>query len=305
MASDSVALPVAQFERPIWATALNWTGAVLLAILFLVAGLWKVTDPTGAAVRLAQAKVPESLSLLGAVLLGTTETFTGVLLLVPKYRRWGAWLGIALLLFFMVYIGYYYNDLRGQECSCFPWVKRAVGPAFFIGDGVMLLLGLAAGLWSRKTENLKGAALILAAVCVFSAVSFGVDAAHHSGTPAPATILVNQKPYSLRSGKVFLYFFDPSCLHCLEAGRKMATLKWGDTKFIGVPVTTPEFASFFMQKSGLNQPVSSDWPLLNKTFSVKGTPGAVALEDGYEKAQLTRFEGDEPASTLRKLGFAY
>jgi hypothetical protein len=55
----------------------------------------------------------------------------------------------------------------------------------------------------------------------------------------------------------------------------------------------------------LNKPVSSDWTLLNHTFSVKGTPGGVALENGHEKAQLTQFEGDEPGATLVKLGFIH
>src|ERR1700733_11679496 len=85
-----------------WRIPLSWIAAILISIVFLAAGLWKVTDPTGAAVRLAQAKVPESLSVLTAVLLGITETFTGVLLLVPRFRRWGSYLGTLLLFAFMV-----------------------------------------------------------------------------------------------------------------------------------------------------------------------------------------------------------
>ena len=42
-------------------------------------------DPLAA--RMAQAKVPESLSIAAAIGLGTLETFTGVLLLVPRFRR--------------------------------------------------------------------------------------------------------------------------------------------------------------------------------------------------------------------------
>lgn len=305
MSSDGIALPAATFDRPAWKTAVNWSAAILIAFLFLLAGLWKVTDPTGAAVRLAQAKVPESLSLLAALGLGTTETFAGVLVLIPRYRRWGALLAGALLLVFMAYIGFFYSDLRGQECSCFPWVKRAVGPGFFLGDALMLLFAAGAGLWARRSDHLKGAVLILAAVGVFAAVSYGVDAAHNTGIKAPDTIAVDGKPYSLTSGKVFLYFFDPVCMHCLEAGRKMAAMNWGDTKFVGVPVSDPQFAPSFMQRSGLNRPFSSDWEILKKTFNIKGTPGAVAVENGREKAELTRFEGDEPAATLRKLSFTY
>lgn len=305
MTSDGIALPVAQFDRPAWKTAFNWFAAILVAFLFLVAGVWKVTDPTGAAVRLAQAKVPEQWSLLAAIALGITETLAGVLTLVPRYRRWGSAIAGVLLLFFMMYIGFFYNDLRGQECSCFPWVKRAVGPGFFIGDALMLALALAAGVWAERSEKLLGAVLTLSAVGVFAMVSYGVAVAHETGTKAPAAITVDGKPYSLEQGKVLLYFFDPSCLHCLEAGRKMAAMNWGSTKVVGVPVVNPQFAAFFMDKSNLHRPISSDWELLRKTFGVKGTPGAVAIENGREKAELTRFEGDEPAATLRSLAFIH
>ncbi|HCC57451.1 MAG TPA: hypothetical protein DEQ47_09335, partial [Solibacterales bacterium] len=61
----------ATLDRPSWQSAVNWTAAILIAIVFLVAGIWKITDPVGAGVRLAQAKVPQNLSVLSAVLLGT------------------------------------------------------------------------------------------------------------------------------------------------------------------------------------------------------------------------------------------
>ena len=100
--------------------------AVLLAVLFLSSGIWKVTDVPGWALRLAQAKVPESLSVAGALIVGVAETIAGVLLLVPRLRRWGAVLSGVLLVVFVVYFGINYNALRGQDCSCFPWLKRAV-----------------------------------------------------------------------------------------------------------------------------------------------------------------------------------
>ena len=134
--SDEVFIP---FEnRRTWQVALNRTAAILISIVFLTAGLWKITDPTGAAARLAQARVPEGLSVPAAVGLGILETFTGVLLFVPRFRRWGSWLGTLLLFTFMVFIAIHYNELRGVDCSCFPWLKRAVNPAFFAEDGQQL-----------------------------------------------------------------------------------------------------------------------------------------------------------------------
>ncbi len=81
--------------------------------------------------RLAQAKVPESLSLLAAIALGTTETFAGVLVLIPRYRRWGALLAGALLLVFMAYIGFFYHDLRGPGVQLFPLGEARRGAGLF------------------------------------------------------------------------------------------------------------------------------------------------------------------------------
>jgi uncharacterized membrane protein YphA (DoxX/SURF4 family) len=305
MGSNGIALPAESIDQPAWKTALSWTGAIVVAVLFLASGIWKATDPTGWAVKLTQAKFPQGLSVAGAIVLGILETTAGVLVLVPRFRRWGAWLSGALLVAFMVYIGFYYNELRGQDCSCFPWLKRSVGPMFFVGDALMLAAAVVAGRWSQRVTQKLGAILIFAAVSVFALVSYGAAAVKDSGIAAPATVIVDGKPYSLQTGKIFMYFFDPECMHCLEAGRKLAKMNWGDTKVIGVPTRMPQFAENFMKMTAMNDPVSSDWTLLNQTFSIKGTPGGVALENGHEKAQLTQFEDDEPAATLTKLGFVH
>src|SRR6266404_5204351 len=109
---------LAGFELPGWKTWVSWTAAALMSALFLIAGLWKITDAPGAAVRLAQMKVPQVLSLAAALLLGITETFAAVLVLVPRFRRWGASLIGLLLVVFMIYIGVHYNALHGEECRC-------------------------------------------------------------------------------------------------------------------------------------------------------------------------------------------
>src|SRR5262245_37722304 len=89
---DSIAHPrfAAEVELPSWKNSIAFVSALLLAALFLVAGLWKTTDPYGAGAKLAQAKVPGDLSIPGAVALGTLEVFAAVLLLMPRFRRWGA-----------------------------------------------------------------------------------------------------------------------------------------------------------------------------------------------------------------------
>ncbi len=287
--------------------ALSLLAAILISAVFLVAGLWKLTDPTGAAARLAQAKVPESLSLAAALSLGIAETFAGCMFLIPRFRRWAAMLGTLLLIAFMVFIGIHYNELRGAECSCFPWLKRAVGPGFFVGDLLMMLLAIAAGALGTRSKGMVRAAALLATIVVFAGISFAVSSSRHQGTKAPDTISAEDgHPISLREGKTFIYFFNPQCLHCLEAGRRLAALNWGSTRFIGVATENPRFADWFMGKAGLTGkgPVARDLDLLKKTFPFDVPPAGVAIENGYEKAMLLQFEEKEPGATLRRLGFA-
>jgi len=51
--------------------------------------------------------------------------------------------------------------------------------------------------------------------------------------------------------------------------------------------------------------IGNDLELLKKTFSFVAGPYGVALENGRQKAALSQFDGEEPAATLKKLGFAH
>jgi uncharacterized membrane protein YphA (DoxX/SURF4 family) len=290
-------------ELPGWKTALNWIAAFLLAVLFLISGVWKITDAPGAAMRMTEARVPESLSLFAAVAFGIAETVAGVLILVPRFRRWGAVLSGLLLTAFLLYFALNYTALRGADCSCFPWVKRVVGPGFFISDGLMLLLAAVAGLWAKQPESLRSAVLVLGAVLVFALVSYGVEITRENGIPAPANVTVDGKPYSLQSGRIFLFFFNPQCMHCFEAAKRMAELHWGNTKVVAIPVEQPQYAAQFLEMTGLKAVVTKDFDLLDKVFGYTAYPYGVAVQNGREKAALTKFEGLEPEQTLRKLGF--
>ena len=294
---------IAQLDMPSWKTTLSWVCAILIALVFLVSGLWKITDAPGAAVRMAQARVPQSLSLLAAICFGIAETFAAVMLLVPRFRRWGSMLTSALLVAFIVFIAINYTALTGQECSCFPWVKRAVGPGFFIGDGIMLILAMLAGRWAERPRSMRSAFLILGTVTVFALVSYGVAAMRQTGTKAPETVTVNGKPYSLQEGKIFIFFFDPECTHCLDAATRMAKLNWGDTKIVAVPIQQPQFADYFLEHTKLKAVVSNDHQQLKQIFPYVSAPAGVALVNGREVMPLTNFDGPEPGTTLRQLGF--
>lgn len=295
-----------QLELPGWKTGASWVGAVLIALIFLVSGLWKITDAPSAAVRMAQALIPESLSLPAAIGFGIAETFAAVLILIPRFRRWGAWLTGLMLVAMLIYMGVNYNALQGEECNCFPWIKRVVGPVFFISDALMVVLAVMAGIWAGPVAGSKRTAgVILAAVSVFALVSYGVAATRQTGIRAPDTITVDGKPSPISHGKVFLYFFDPECLHCFDAAKRMAAYDWDGTRVVVLPVNQAQFAAGFLRDTGLKADISSDAAAVRKLFPFVDVPAGVALDNGRQKAAITQFAGEQPAADLKKLGFVH
>jgi hypothetical protein len=209
----------------------------------------------------------------------------------------------ALLVVFLVYFGIHYQDLRGIDCSCFPWLKRVVGPGFFIGDGAMLAAAVVAGVWARRPEGFRNAVLIVGAVAVFAGVSYGVEAVRNSGARAPETVVVEGRPYDLASGKVLVFFFNPACTHCSESAKEMSKYEWTDARVVAVPVELAQFAGQFLEQTGLRAVVTSDYEKLKGPLGYNAYPYAAAVVDGRVKASIVKLEGDEPAATLRRLGF--
>ena len=289
--------------QPGWKTGVSATTAILLGLLFLLAGGWKLTDPLGAAVKMNQALVPSALSLPAAICFGISEVFAAILLFTPRFRRWGAWITGLLLVAFIGYMAINYTALQGADCSCFPWLKRAVGPGFFISDGIMLLFALAAGWWGRRSDGIRTAALLLAGVIVFAGGSYAVVQARLSGAKAPDTITVDGKPFSLQQGKIVIFFFDPECMHCFHAAKTFATHKWLEAKIVSVPTRMPQFAPQFMVDTGMKSVITNDLAQLKAVFPFGDGPYGVALEHGRLKAALPMFDEKEPYATLKNLGF--
>jgi len=290
-------------ELPGWKTRLSWVAAVLLAALFFASGLWKIIDTQAWAQRITQLMLPGSLGVPLALVVGIAETLGAVLVLVPRFRRWGAILIGLLLIAFMGYFALHYSALRGADCSCFPWVKRAVGPQFFLGDLAMLGLALVAGWWSAPSGSLRSMLVIAGAVAIFALVSYGVNEVRQSGVRAPASILVEGQPFNIEHGKYFLFFFNPACSHCFESAKRMASLEWGQTLVVAVPVQMPQYAPQFLTDTGWKAVVTPDFELLKRTFGYTAYPFGVALDNGREKALVRRFDESEPAATLGPLGF--
>jgi uncharacterized membrane protein YphA (DoxX/SURF4 family) len=284
-----------------------WVGhisAIVVALLFLSSGIWKISDPFGWARMVEEFLVPAQFSLALALALGIAETAAGVLILIPSVRRWGAMLASLLLVVFMIYVGFEYSRLVGKDCSCFPLVKRAVNPMFFVEDGGMLLAAIVAGWLARAATGMRLAAIFLAAIVVGSGTSYALAVSHQSGTKAPSSIIVDGKPYSLQYGRIFLFFYDPNCGHCDAAARTMSKFHWrDDVTVIGIPTQAPRFAAAFLHDTGLKALTSLELDKLKQTFPFGDPPYGVALDNGHELGPVRHYEGSEPEETLKKLGF--
>lgn len=288
-----------------WQNIAAWTGAVLVAALFLLAGGWKMSDPIGAGAKLAQAKVPGSLSEFAAVSFGIAETFAAILILMPKYRKLGAWLIGAMLVAFIIWVGWFYSALVGQECSCFPWIKRAVGPGFFVGDGLMLVCAVAAGYWDKWNTDWKKPIGMLVVLAVLGVGNYAWALSKQTGAVAPESVtLVDGTVHKLREGRQLIYFFDPQCMHCFHAAQAMSKLNFAGTTTIAVPTEVKQFAGQFLKDTKFEAKVTNETDMLKKVFPFGDPPFLVLIENGRQKAAINKF--DEPEFTQRLIdsGFA-
>ncbi|MGQ9635659.1 MAG: DoxX family protein [Bryobacteraceae bacterium] len=287
-----------------WKSTAGAVSAVILSLLFLASGTWKLTDLDATAERMVQSLVPVALSMPAALAVAICETFAGVLLLIPRYRRWGAWIAGLMLVAFMIYIGVLYDRLLGEDCNCFPWIRRVVGAAFFAGDAGMVLLAVAAGWWSAKSQGWRRAALVLGCVYLVACGSYGVSAVRRNRVAAPETAIVDGRPLKLREGRVLLYFFDPECTPCLAVACEMSKRDWGSTRLVVVPTREQQFAKDFLGDAGLRAGISPGVASLRKALPFADPPYAVALDRGRVVATFNsgQMVGEDYYGTLKRLG---
>ncbi len=278
-------LPVAE-RRPGWKLRTGTVSAVVLSLLFLASGIWKLTDLDATAERMVQTLVPVVLSMPTAVGVAICETFAGLLLLIPRYRRWGAWIAGLMLVAFMIYVGILYNRLLGEDCNCFPWIQRVVGPAFFAGDAAMLALAALAARWSRDSHGWHQAAAILGGVCLLAGASFALSLVRRAQSDVPETAIVDGRPLNLRQERVLLYFFDPECTHCLAVAQEMGRRDWGSTAVVALATREQRFAAEFVRQAGLRAGISPDAEALRKAIAFTDPPYAIALTRGKVVARF-------------------
>ena len=299
---------------PGWKTIASHAAALFIGVVFLMTGVYKALDPYKFANLAKNLLVPYDLTLPLALLLAVAETTAGTLILVPRFRRWGAILAGILLLSFMAYIGWNYTALRGRDCSCFPELtlplgitidmRRSVGPGFFYGDLGFMAVAVIAGIWAKRSQGLRTAAVILGAVAVFAAVSFGSAYSKLTGLKAPDSIMVDGQPMSLQQGRVFLFFYDPECGTCFAVGKSMAPLKFkDDVTVVGIPTRVPQFAASYLKDSGLKAKTSTDSAKLREIFKFDNPPYAALIERGRQTGVImpTQFNEEDPSKHIELL----
>lgn len=135
--------------------ALLLAARLVLAAVFLVSGVAKLLDLAGGKTAMRAFGVPESLSRPAAILLPIVEILVAVLLIPVETARWGAVLALALLLVFIVSIGY--NLARGRkfECHCFGELTHSeIGRSTLVRNAVLAVIAAfiaVAGFGSNNT----------------------------------------------------------------------------------------------------------------------------------------------------------
>ncbi len=254
--NDSMAHPGESFAHlglPYWKTVASWIAATAIAALFLSSGIWKISDPQGWAVRLTQARVPASLSVAGALFFGIAETVAGGADSGAETAPLGRDSELAAA-------GFVPDLLRGQLRGAARDRLQLLSMAEASGGAGLLhwrwrdartggIRGAVGGTPGESTHRVadsrRGHGVRVRVVRCGRGV-------RQTGVRAPATVMVDGRPYSLEHGKFFLFFFHPGCSHCTSAAKQMSQLDWGDTKVVAIPVEQRQFAQGFLDETGLH-----------------------------------------------------
>ncbi len=114
---------------------------VVLAAVFLLAGVAKLADPKGASKALGEFGLPKAPAALLALILPVVEIGVAVALLPAESAWYGAWASLALFGVFIMAIAV--NLIRGRkpDCHCFGQLHSApVGRSTLIRNGALAAL---------------------------------------------------------------------------------------------------------------------------------------------------------------------
>lgn len=127
---------------------------VLLAAVFLVAGLAKLADRAGSRQALVDFGLPAKLAEPGGVLLPLAELLVAVLLIPTATVWWGALGALALLLLFVGGIGYNLARGRTPDCHCFGQLHSAPAGRLTLARNAVLAAIAGFVVWQAQDHRL-------------------------------------------------------------------------------------------------------------------------------------------------------
>ena len=168
----------------------------------------------------------------------------------------------------------------------------------------MLAVSLVAMIFSSKPADLRRAMIVVLVVLAFAGLMLGLDSLDSGAVVAlPEMITADEQPYALQEGKVFLFFFNPSCMHCLDAGQTMSGYQW-QAQIIGIPTQDMDWGPGFLEDAGLRGvKLSPDLKVLKETFPFEDVPYGALLKNGTVLERVMFWEEPDLSETLRGQGF--
>lgn len=207
----------------------------LVGALLLTTGLAKAIAPAEFGQQVLAYKIVEHPALVGMLayaLIVAECGLGGALVANYKPKLMLALTGV-LMLVFLVAVGYAWQTGSVADCGCMPWMTRTPKEAFFED---LVLLGLVGwAFWGHagraageNTVKLAVVTVALAAGLVVPGIAgLGapkIGSAGGEGSPAFATMKVEDAPESLAAGEHLVLLMSTDCSHCQESVPKVNAL---------------------------------------------------------------------------------
>jgi uncharacterized membrane protein YphA (DoxX/SURF4 family) len=127
--------------------------SILLMILFLYSGVSKLMDYRIFKEQIAGSPILSPIAPLIPIGLPVTEVIIALLLLLPRWRLWGLYISLGLLIIFTIYIVVILNFNRTLPCSCGGVLAELSWPQHIIFNTLFITLSTIAILLERRNRK--------------------------------------------------------------------------------------------------------------------------------------------------------
>lgn len=143
-------------RKVIVGTIALWIIRVILAALFIYAGVIKALDPAGLLADIEGYRlVPYSVAWVGAYYLPYVEILAGVALLIPRFSEVSGWLIFLLMSVFLIAILSAWARGLNISCGCFGEALSSNSYVWLVIRDLVLLAGAAYIIILSRQRHLK------------------------------------------------------------------------------------------------------------------------------------------------------